>query len=398
MPKSGNGTVFFRGGYWKIDVMLNGHRHRESSGSKKKSDAVKLLRKRLEEAASGTFIPDADKVLVSDILNMLVADNRVKGNRSRAKLKRICEEFDVIPAKAEDGSAPFTRAWWRAMDKVAAPFSAGWKARAITTDRARSYQAARLKEGAALGTVNQELAALRRAFKIAVEADRLPKAPVIKTPTPKNARTGFFTTDELARVLAELPEAVEPVVRFAALTGWRKQEVLDLLWVNVDWDAGEVRLETSKNGEGRVFPFRVLPPLKALLIEQRERTRALERETGGIIKPVFHRHRRKLDGKVAWVRPIRSIQVDWDNACERAGVDMLFHDLRRTAVRNLERAGVPRSVAMSFTGHKTEAVYRRYAIVDKSAQEEGVAKLAKLYATESEKAPRKVVSINERAG
>jgi len=56
----------------------------------------------------------------------------------------------------------------------------------------------------------------------------------------------------------------------------------------------------------------------------------------------------------------------------------LVHDLRRTAVRNLERAGVPRSVAMKLTGHKTEAVYRRYAIVAEADLREGVTKLAKL--------------------
>jgi integrase len=59
--------------------------------------------------------------------------------------------------------------------------------------------------------------------------------------------------------------------------------------------------------------------------------------------------------------------------------DRLVHDLRRTAVRNLERAGVPGSVAMRLTGHKTEAVYRRYAIIAESDLEEGVAKFAKLH-------------------
>ena len=54
----------------------------------------------------------------------------------------------------------------------------------------------------------------------------------------------------------------------------------------------------------------------------------------------------------------------WQRARDKAGLPgRIPHDFRRTAVRNLEQAGVPRSVAMKLTGHKTEAVYRRYAIV-----------------------------------
>src|SRR5439155_25108619 len=63
-------------------------------------------------------------------------------------------------------------------------------------------------------------------------------------------------------------------------------------------------------------------------------------------------------------KPIRTMRKAWNAACRAAGCPgRLLHDCRRTTVRNLERAGVSRSVAMKLTGHKTESVYRRYAIV-----------------------------------
>jgi integrase len=175
-------------------------------------------------------------------------------------------------------------------------------------------------------------------------------------------------------------------MRFASCTGWRVQsEVLTLTWANVDLDAGLVRLEpgTTKNSEGRAFPFDALPALAALLHEQRARTAAVERATGALVPWVFHRNG----------RPIKSYRRAWASACRRAATEArggvrvvarphlagrIVHDLRRTAVRNLERAGVPRSVAMQLTGHKTESVYRRYAIVAEADLREGVAKLATL--------------------
>ena len=70
---------------------------------------------------------------------------------------------------------------------------------------------------------------------------------------------------------------------------------------------------------------------------------------------VFHR-----DGE-----RIRDLRGAWKTACEASGYPgRIPHDFRRTAVRNLERAGVPRSAAMAMVGHKTEAIYRRYCIVD----------------------------------
>jgi hypothetical protein len=55
-------------------------------------------------------------------------------------------------------------------------------------------------------------------------------------------------------------------------------------------------------------------------------------------------------------------------------------------VKNLERAGISRSVAMKLTGHKTEAVYRRYAIVAESDLREASTKLAAMLGTTPETA------------
>jgi integrase len=151
-----------------------------------------------------------------------------------------------------------------------------------------------------------------------------------------------------------------------------------------------VRLEpgTTKNDEGRTFPFAPFPALEALLRRQRERTLAVERATGQIITRVFHRHG----------EPIKDIRSAWKAATEAAGLaGRIPHDFRRTAVRNLERAGVARSVAMKLTGHKTEAVYRRYAIVSEADLSAGVAKLAALHDSDAGAAPT-VVTLAERTG
>ena len=94
-----------------------------------------------------------------------------------------------------------------------------------------------------------------------------------------------------------------------------------------------------------------------MLLAQREVTRTLQRD--GVLTPwVFHR----ADGS-----RIQTFRKAWRTACRQAGCPgRIFHDLRRTAVRNLERAGISRSVAMKMVGHKTEEMYRRYAIVSEN--------------------------------
>ena len=146
---------------------------------------------------------------------------------------------------------------------------------------------------------------------------------------------------------------------------WLGQPSRHLQWANVDWTGQQIRLEagTTKNAEARVFPF--TDDLRALLERQRDEAHRLRR-LGRIVPWVFHRN-----GK-----PIKSFIKGWHTACRNAGCPgRIPHDLRRTAVRNLERAGVPRSTAMAMVGHKTESIYRRYAIVDEAMRKEAAEKL-----------------------
>ncbi len=217
------------------------------------------------------------------------------------------------------------------------------------------------------GEINRELTLLKRTFNLAIQAGKLIHKPHIPMLVENNVRTGFFEPDQFEAVARQLPPALSPVVAFAYITGWRiPSEALTLQWPNVDFAAGEVRLDpgTTKNSEGRVFLMTA--ELRALLEAQWEVTRALRHEHGKICPWVFHR-----DGK-----PIRSLRKAWQAACIKAGCPgRIPHDLRRTAVRNMVRAGILERVAMQMTGHKTRSVFERYNIVSDGDLREAASKL-----------------------
>lgn len=347
MPRSGTGRVYQRGGVWWIQYGHRGTTYRESSKSTKKGAATALLKKRLGEIGSGKFVgPDAERVTLDDLAEGLEQHYKLKGLRT----------------------------WDRAALSVShlrAYFGGDARAIDITTKSMAAYALHRREEeGAAPATVKRELMALSKMFSLALVENGGPLStkPGVPEMRVNNVRTGFLDGAELDAVIAELPEPLRPVIQFARYTGWRRGEVLALTWARVDFDAGVVRLDTSKNDEPRSFPFTMLPPLAELLEQLRDRTRAIEKRTGRIVPWVFHR-----DG-----RPIKSMRRAWKGACKRAGVPgHIVHDLRRTAVRNLVRAGVPERVAMELVGHKTRSIFDRYNIVNDADQREAVEKLAR---------------------
>ncbi len=344
-PKArGMGRTYQRGEIWWVQYSFRGKLYRESSKSDKQATAVSLLQLRQGEMAQGRLPRlDAEKVTFNDLVALIEADYVQKGNRTWWRVERsllhLRPVFEHVPAVS------------------------------IGYGNVSRYIQDRLKAGAARGTVHHELAALGRMLKLGVIAGRLQVRPPLPPLKLDNVRKGFFTDEEVRRVLNHLPDWHAPAIEFAWRTGWRSGEVKGLSWAQVDFAAGTVRLEpgTTKNREGRTFPFATFPPLSDLLHRQWERTQAWQHEHGQIVPWVFWKEGRQLgDHRDIWI-----------GACRKAGLPgRLVHDLRRSAVRNLERAGVPRSSAMKLTGHLTESVYRRYAIVSEADLGEAVRKLA----------------------
>ena len=341
---------------WWLDYSINGRRFRESSKSRKKSDAVKLLKQRLGHTPEQA-VARAQKLTFEDLEAGNVAEYHREGRKSLGRLQaafvHLREHF------------------------------AEWPARSITAEALQKYADERLKE-AKPATVKYELAVLRHAMK-----GRVSPRPTFPEIEVRNARTGFFEQAEFGAVVEELPAPFKRIAVVAYYTGWRKNEILGLTWARIDFEHGVMRLEpnTTKNDKGRTFPFGELPPLAEALRAQREYTEEVQRRVGAVIPWVWHRE----DGS-------RIVKIDeaWKVARKRAGCPgKLFHDFRRTAVRNLVRAGVPEHWAMSLTGHETPEVFRRYSITNEADLKQGVAKLAALHGAAAPE--QKVVPLKAEA-
>jgi integrase len=203
------------------------------------------------------------------------------------------------------------------------------------------------------GTINRELAALKRMFRLGSQ-----QTPPLVISTPhiphlheNNVRQGFFTEEEYKLLRAVLPDHVKIPLIIAYWTGMRAGEIVMLRWEQINLERGLLRLEpgTTKNNQGRLIPL------------VKEVTEALWQWKQWTLRHYL---------SCPWVCHFRGERLErvpkgtWKTACERVGLKgKIFHDLRRTAVRNMVRAGISERVAMTISGHKTRSVFDRYDIV-----------------------------------
>ena len=257
------------------------------------------------------------------------------------------------------------------------PFFGGMKLTAIRTPHINAYITRRRLQHAKNGTINRELALLKRMFTLAQRAALIVFRPHVPKLDEHNVRKGFFEADAFAAVCRHLPEVLADVATMGYITGWRvDSEIVPLEWRQIDLGPGgwiTLDPDTTKNDEPRVFP--ITAELRAIL-ERRQARRQAMRDLGHVCSRVFFREvaagRRGLSkAHKAYAtiavepKPIKRFEKMWGAAATAAGYPgRIRHDLRRTAVRNMNRRGVPDTVAMKLTGHKTRSVYDRYNIVD----------------------------------
>jgi integrase len=235
------------------------------------------------------------------------------------------------------------------------------RAASVTSDLLARYVDDRQRQGAASSTINRELAALKRMFRLGLAATppkvyRVPAFPHLRE---DNVRTGFLEDAQYQKLVEGSDLWFRAMVEVGRTYGWRISELREMKVAQVNLLSRTIRLEpgTTKNGEGReVSMTKTVYELLAGCVSGK-----------GAADYVFTRP----DGK-----PVRDFREQWRNACETAGVPrLLFHDLRRTAARNLRRAGVAEGVIMKIGGWRTRSVFERYAIVAQSDIKDAMSKL-----------------------
>ena len=321
------GSLYRRGNVWWVKYYRNGKPYRESSKSTKKMVAKKILDRREGRIAQGR-LPGVhfEKTTFDQLSEDFLRDYRINRKKSIKRAERSVEKLKEFFEN------------YRAVD--------------ITTVSINEFVELRLNEGAANATINRELAALKRLLNLGKNqtpplVEHVPYIPMLKE---NNTRKGFFEHGEYQALSKALPEHLKDFVTFAYKTGWRISEISNLTWNQVDRKQGIIRLEVgeTKNDEARtVYLDSELKEIIASKWANRQ----------NLLPYVFL----NKDGN----NRIKRFDKTWKMACKEAKIGLKhFHDFRRTAVRNMVRAGIPERVAMMISGHKTRSVFDRYNIVN----------------------------------
>jgi integrase len=336
----GQGSIYPRNGVWWCDYSVDGVRKRESCKTKNREEALAYLKRKQGRLASAELLTP-DRISVRDLLSLLLEDYETR---------QVAQHY-IATLKVKS---------------ILIPRLGDVKATKLSSARIKDYIDSRRK-AVQPGTVNRELGLLHRAFQLGYDHDpplvaRVPHFPKL---TENEPRKGFLKAEVYQKLLFELPEELRLLFVIAYHVGLRKGALLRVRWSQVDLPGNTIWMEGRKSN-------RKPEPVAVPIYGDMAKFIAMQPKTSEYL---FARGS----------RPIRDFRESWDLACQRAGVpDLLFHDLRRTAVRNLRRAGVAETVIMKITGHRTRSVFERYNITDHTDTLEAGRKAEEFLAREQE--------------
>jgi integrase len=333
MSTRGQGRIYLRGNLYWICYYLRGEQFRESAGTSDAKQAQKMLNNRLREigadllGARAFTTPKASKLTCHDLLDALKADYALRGKDSGQNLSHL--------KRADDDFGTYVAA-------------------TLTAEKIDAYAQARLAKGDKPASINRATQLLRQSFTLAIQRNHLSRAPFVRRLSEAgNTRQGFCEQATFAAIRGFLPKYLQDFCAFGYITGMRFGEIRSLAWANVKGDEIELQGADAKNGHARLIPM-VSPDLAAILKRRKEARTVKHNGTVQIASLIFHHNG----------HAIVDIRKAWRTATKKAGAPgLLFHDLRRSAVRNLDRAHVSRDVAMRITGHRTQSMFSRYNIV-----------------------------------
>lgn len=319
----GSGCLYQRGRVWWMSASTDYGSFRESTGKETKGEAQEVLTRKLAQLQAGTGAAGSHKTTVADLAADVVRDYSINGKKSLRDVNHR---------------------WKLHLE----PFFGKLRAAQVTPDLVERYKDLRIKEGAENGTINRELAVLRRGFKLGLRLGKVYRVPQFAMLAESKPRSGFLDEKQYKQLSEACAKRAPWLLAFfevAAQLSNRRAELLNLKVRHIDFLAGDIRFEDTKNGETRTVPM--TPSVRELM---QMCCQGKESDAFVFTWP---------DG-----RRVKDFRATWKAACADAGVPGLkVHDLRRTGIRNMIRRGVPENIAMRFSGHKTVSVFRRYNII-----------------------------------
>jgi integrase len=361
------------GPYW-MKYYIEGRPIHGSTKTSDRSQAKNILKQREGEAASGQYQgPKIDRIKFENLAMLVEQDYKLNRRKTSTRVTKIMLHLE-----------PYFR-------KV--------RASRITTEMIKRYIMKRQDQRAANATINRELGCLKRMFRLGYLQTpqlvaRVPHIPQLKE---HNIRSGFIEHEDFLALRGALPDYAQVAATLAYYSGMRMGEVCSLQWRQINWTEGKLylRSEDTKTSTPRVLYLtgdllRLLRTWKARC-ERKWPTCPWICHRGGI--------------------RLQSLKHSWRKACMAVGLGGMVqdsdkgreiwegkipHDFRRTAVRNMVRAGIPEKVAMAISGHRTRSVFDRYNIVDERDLEQAARSLSTYF--DEQKKVTLAVTLQELAG